>query len=202
MGGTRCNFWFWGINLVITIGKCAIEATNFVGLPHAFASDVIAFEEGMCMFTSNLFENGWDLVFIMWGMTRWHVCEMWEHGTSLEIVQWDAISKYGDLDQQNIMTHAKMKARPKGIITIWVQPKGVHVAKLYCFCEVIECMCQCSCVWSRHVCSWVDHWKWSSMFDAFVGNSLVAIYAMWSRWKMLENEFKNISNVVPMGSPW
>jgi hypothetical protein len=56
--------------LVITIGKCAIEATNFVGLPHAFASDVIAFEEGMCMFTSNLFENGWDLVFIMWGMTR------------------------------------------------------------------------------------------------------------------------------------
>jgi hypothetical protein len=31
------------------------------------------------------------------------------------------------------------------------------------------------------------------MFDAFVGNSLVAMYAMWSRWKMFENEFKNIS---------
>jgi hypothetical protein len=39
------------------------------------------------------------------------------------------------------------------------------------------------------------------MFDAFVGNSLVAMYAMWSRWKMLENEFKNISNVVPVGFP-
>ncbi len=55
--GIRHNFWFQGINLVITIGKCATKVTNFVGLPHAFASDVIALEEGMCMFTSNLFEN-------------------------------------------------------------------------------------------------------------------------------------------------
>ncbi len=65
--GIRHNFWFWGINLVITIGKCATKSINFVGLPHAFASDVIALEEGMCMFMSRLFENGWDLVFIMWG---------------------------------------------------------------------------------------------------------------------------------------
>jgi len=56
--------------LVITIGKCATKATNFVGFPHAFASVVIALKEGMCMFMNNLFENGWDLVFIMWGMTR------------------------------------------------------------------------------------------------------------------------------------
>jgi hypothetical protein len=39
------------------------------------------------------------------------------------------------------------------------------------------------------------------MFDAFVGNSLVAMYVMWFRWKMLENEFKKISNVVLVGSP-
>jgi hypothetical protein len=56
--------------LVITIGKCATKSINLVGLPHAFASDVIALEEGMCMFMSRLFENGWDLIFIMWGMTR------------------------------------------------------------------------------------------------------------------------------------
>jgi hypothetical protein len=133
-----------------------------------------------------------------------HVCKMWEHGTSLEIVQWDAISKCGYLDQQNIRTHAKMKARAKSIIiNIWVQPKGARVAKIYYFCEVIECMCQGSCVWRRHVCSWVDHWKWSSTFDALVGIAWLPCmqcgldgicltmnsrkFQMWYRWDPHDN---------------
>jgi hypothetical protein len=56
------------------------------------------------------FESGWDFDLNIWG-TTWLKCVQnvaW-HGTCLEIVQQDVISKCGDLDQHDIGT-CKTKA--------------------------------------------------------------------------------------------
>lgn len=58
--------------LVIAIKRCATK--SIIYFANAFSNDVMfALEENMWMFMNRIFENGWDLSFILW-RTIWLTC--------------------------------------------------------------------------------------------------------------------------------